>query len=101
MLTGNLGELAVAEISSSSYVLHTLKASIWYLLTTNNYQDAVLKAVSLGEDTDTAGAVTGGLAALLYGFESTPQHWITQLARQSDIFDLAERMYIKGREKFT
>ena len=95
LLTGNIGELKSEEISSSGYVVHTLEASIWCLLTTDNYQDAVLKAVNLGEDTDTTGAVTGGLAALLYGFESIPQHWITQLARQSDIFDLAERMYTK------
>ncbi len=83
------------EISSSGYVLHTLEASIWCLLTTDNYQEAVLKAVNLGEDTDTTGAVTGGLAALLYGYESIPQQWISKLAKQSEIFDLADRMYNK------
>jgi ADP-ribosylglycohydrolase len=32
------------------------------LLNTDNYKDCVLKAVNLGEDTDTVGAVAGGLA---------------------------------------
>ncbi|HEY2582082.1 MAG TPA: ADP-ribosylglycohydrolase family protein [Mucilaginibacter sp.] len=80
------------QIKSSGYVLHTLEASIWCLLTTNNYKDAVLKAVNLGADTDTTGAVTGGLAALLYGHESIPQSWLAQLARKTDIEDLALRM---------
>jgi len=71
--------------------LHTLEASIWCLLTTDNYSSAVLKAVNLGEDTDTTGAVTGGLAGLLYSFDNIPTNWTNQLARKDDIIDLAER----------
>jgi ADP-ribosyl-[dinitrogen reductase] hydrolase len=80
------------KIHSSGYVLHTLEAGIWCLLTTNNYKDAVLKAVNLGEDTDTTGAVTGGLAGLLYGFENIPGNWIEHLARKKDIEILAEKL---------
>ena len=39
--------------------MHTLEASIWVLLNTSNYKDAVLKAVNLGYDTDTTAAVVG------------------------------------------
>ncbi|MNJ86579.1 ADP-ribosyl-[dinitrogen reductase] glycohydrolase [compost metagenome] len=87
--------LPVDEIRSSGYVLHTLEASIWCLLTTDNYSDAVLKAINLGEDTDTTGAVTGGLAALLYGVENIPENWKEQLARHDDIEELAERLVLK------
>lgn len=80
------------RIFSSGYVLHTLEASIWCLLTTDNYRDAVLKAVNLGEDTDTTAAVTGGLAGLLYGHETIPASWKEKLARYADIEDLAFRM---------
>ena len=81
------------QIRSSGYVLHTLEASIWCLLNTDNYKDAVLKAVNLGQDTDTTSAVTGGLAGLLYGHDSIPQHWLSQLARKDDIEDLSVRMF--------
>jgi ADP-ribosyl-[dinitrogen reductase] hydrolase len=37
-------------------------------------------------------AVTGGLAGLLYGFESIPKHWVLMLARKNDIEELAERL---------
>jgi ADP-ribosylglycohydrolase len=80
------------SIFSSGYVLHTLEASIWCLLTTDNYKDAVLKAVNLGDDTDTTGAVTGGLAGLLYGVDNIPPNWLKQLAKYDDIDDLAERL---------
>jgi len=32
-----------------------------------NYKDCLLKAVNLGEDTDTIAAIAGGLARLYYG----------------------------------
>jgi ADP-ribosyl-[dinitrogen reductase] hydrolase len=80
------------EIRSSGYVIDTLEASIWCLLTTGSYSEAVLKAVNLGGDTDTTAAVTGGLAGLLYGYDAIPAHWIDQLAKKDAIADLAERM---------
>lgn len=91
LLNKNIGESEEEDISSSGYVLHNLEASIWCLLTTGNYQEAVLKAVNLGGDTDTTGAVTGGLAGLLYGFDSIPKDWVQQIARKDDILELAER----------
>jgi ADP-ribosylglycohydrolase len=76
------------EINSSGYVIDTLEASIWCLLNTNNYKDAVLKAVNLGEDTDTTAAVTGGLAGVVYGLEGIPEEWLKQIARLNDIEQL-------------
>ena len=92
LLKNNIHELTEGEIRSSGYVLHTLEASIWCLLTTENYKEAVLKAVNLGSDTDTTGAVTGGLAGVLYGLDYIPTNWINQLARRADIENLAERL---------
>jgi ADP-ribosyl-[dinitrogen reductase] hydrolase len=91
LLFADITALKEIEIKSSGYVLHTLEASIWCFLTTKDYSSAVLKAVNLGEDTDTTGAVTGGLAGLYYGFETIPIHWVNQLARKDDIIDLANR----------
>lgn len=81
------------EIRSSGYVIDTLEAALWCLLTTDNYKDAVLKAVNLGEDTDTTGAVTGGLAGILYGITQIPDNWLGQLARRSDISYLAANCF--------
>jgi ADP-ribosyl-[dinitrogen reductase] hydrolase len=93
LLVDQIDLLPEEQIYSSGYVLHTLEASIWCLLNTDNYKDAILKAVNLGSDTDTTAAVTGGLAGLLYGYESIPENWLNQLARKDDIEDLAIRMF--------
>ena len=92
LLKSEIYKLEEDEIQSSGYVLHTLEASIWCLLTTDNYKEAVLKAVNLGRDTDTTSAVTGGLAGLLYGLDNIPKNWLQQIARYDDIENLAERL---------
>jgi len=92
LLKSDISKLTEDAISSSGYVVHTLEASIWCLFTTNSYEETVLKAVNLGEDTDTMGAVTGGLASLLYGYEHIPERWIMRLARKEEIENLAQKL---------
>lgn len=90
-----LYELKESEIGSGGYVLESLEASLWCILTSNSYKETVLKAVNLGDDTDTTGAVTGGLAGLLYGYESIPEKWIDVLARKDDITKLCDNLFSK------
>lgn len=73
--------------------IHTLEASVWCLLTTNSYSEAVLKAVNLGDDTDTTGAVTGAMAGLYYGMTAIPEEWLAVLARRDEIESLAEKVW--------
>lgn len=91
LLKENIHELDEDSIQSSGYVINTLEASIWCLLTTTCYDEAVLKAVNLGEDTDTTGAVTGGLASLCYGYESISKEWINTIKGKNDIDNLINR----------
>ncbi|MCW3468019.1 ADP-ribosylglycohydrolase family protein [Chitinophaga nivalis] len=78
-----------SQINSSGYVIHTLESAIWCLLTTTSYSECVLKAVNLGGDTDTTGAVAGALAGVCYGQSGIPATWIQQVARSKDIAALA------------
>ena len=58
------------EIESGGFVVHTLEASLWVLARYATFEDTVLAAVNLGDDTDTTGAVAGGLAGIVYGLQS-------------------------------
>ena len=69
----------VSQIKSSGYVLDTFEASLWCLTNTSSYKECVLKAVNLGDDTDTTGAVAGALAGIVYGVEAIPKNWINIL----------------------
>ena len=81
------------KIKSSGYVVCTLEAAIWSLINTDSFESALLKAVNLGNDSDTVGAVTGGLAALKYGCGGTsgiPQKWTDTIQRKEWIAELCE-----------
>ena len=86
-----LQDLTEDEIRSSGYVVDTLEAALWCALTTDNYKDCVLKAVNLGEDTDTIGAIAGGLAGVMYGFDAIPAEWVNALQCKEYVLEMANR----------
>ena len=77
-------------IKSSGYVVDTLEAAVWCLLHSHSYKETVLMAVNLGEDTDTIGAVAGGLAGLYYKEEGIPQEWIQVIQRREWIEEVLQ-----------
>ena len=99
LLSEGFSELARDEIRSTGYVVHTLEAAVWCVLTTDSYRDCVLKAVNLGEDTDTVAAVAGGLAGALYGYGAIPHEWLDTLKRREYIEQLCDRASEEMRRK--
>lgn len=68
--------LEESAIKSSGYVVDSLEAAIYCLVTTDNLEECMLKAVNLGDDTDTIAAIAGGIAGLYYGKDSIPKAWM-------------------------
>lgn len=95
LLAGNIGALPEDAIESDGYVLHTLEAAVWCLVTTGSYREAVLAAVNLGLDTDTTAIVTGGLAGICYGIKAIPREWRDQIVRKEDIDILFDKVVKK------
>lgn len=83
--------LTQEEIKSTGYVVHSLEAALWCLLTTDSYRACVLKAVNLGGDTDTVAAIAGGLAGALYGYDAIPMEWLAKLKNKELIREVCGR----------
>ncbi len=97
LFKADFAALPESEIKSTGYVLSTLEASIWCFLNTDNYKDAVLKAVNLGGDTDTIAAITGGLAGLYYGYDNIPSNWCEKIAGQHLINNLLNKINLNEK----
>jgi ADP-ribosyl-[dinitrogen reductase] hydrolase len=80
------------EISSSGYAIHSLEAALWSFYHTNTFEEAILKAVNLGQDADTVGAITGQLAGVFYGLSGVPEEWVEGLCRHEEISAMAESL---------
>ncbi len=81
------------QIRGSGYCVESLEASLWCLETSSSFSEAVLKAVNLGDDSDTTGAICGQLAGARYGVEGIPPDWIKQLAMSDAIAERAIKLY--------
>ena len=92
-LTQALAHVPASNISNSGRAQDTLLASKWCVATTDSFEAAVLKAVNLGGDADTIGAVTGQLAGAVYGVEQIPDAWMTGLLDAERLTDLAKQLY--------
>ncbi|MCQ2501077.1 MAG: ADP-ribosylglycohydrolase family protein, partial [Lachnospiraceae bacterium] len=80
----------VQEIRSSGYVLHTFEAVVWCLINTADFRECLLKAVNLGDDTDTVAAIAGGLAGIFYGYGGIPAEWLDVIVKREWIEELCQ-----------
>lgn len=91
ILKNDISKYELEEIKSTGYVVDTLEAVIWVLLNTKSYNEAVIGAVNLGDDTDTVGACTGGLAGIHYGVNNIKDNWKNDLLKYNYIMELCSR----------
>ena len=94
MFDENFYNLPEDEIISSGYVVASLESAVWCLLNTENYKSLALKEVNLGGDTDTTGAIAGGIGGLYYGVSQIPADWLNVLKRRDYLEELAEKFFL-------
>lgn len=95
----NFSSLPENKISSKGYVVDTLEAALWCFLSTGSYRECILKAINLGNDTDTIGAVAGAMAGLYYAGQEDkdiPEDWIKDLQGK----DLLDKTILKLVNKY-
>lgn len=91
ILKEDLRQLDIDNIKSFGYIVDTLEASLWCTLKNDTYEDAVVAAVNLGEDTDTIGAITGSLNGIIYGENNIPLRWKDKLRKKGYLDELASQ----------
>jgi ADP-ribosylglycohydrolase len=90
---GSFKQRQPPEIRGSGYVVASLEAALWAFHHSSSYQEGALRAVNLGDDADTTGAVYGQLAGAFYGEEGIPEAWRLRLALRDTIEQFAELLF--------
>ena len=83
--SGSFRRLEPPDIKGSGYVIKSLEAALWAFHDAPDFRTAVLRAVNLGDDADTTGAVCGQLAGAYWGESGIPDEWLEGLARRDMI----------------
>ena len=92
VIFGSYKEKTREEIKSSGYVVHTLESALWAFYNCDNFKDGVLKAVNLGYDADTVGAVYGQLAGAYYGKDGIDKEFINGVMKAEEIEKVAIKL---------
>jgi ADP-ribosylglycohydrolase len=77
------------EIKGTGFVVESLEAALWAFYVSDNFKDGALKAVNLGNDADTTGAIFGQIAGALYDI---PQDWIDIITMKDKILDITHKL---------
>jgi ADP-ribosylglycohydrolase len=81
------------EIKGSGFVVRSLEAALWAFHHSDSFKEGALRAVNLGDDADTTGAIYGQLAGAYYGVDAIPQDWIERLALRELISEMASALF--------
>ncbi|KMT22880.1 ADP-ribosylglycohydrolase family protein [Clostridium cylindrosporum] len=93
IIENNIALYPEEEIKSSGYVVDTLEAVFWAFLNGDDYKDAVLRAVNLGDDTDTIAALVGALAGIYHGYEDIPSEWLDAIVKKDLVEEVADKFH--------
>jgi ADP-ribosylglycohydrolase len=83
--SGSFRQKKPPEIVGSGYVVKSLEAALWAFHNAQDFREAVLRSVNLGDDADTTGAVCGQLAGAYWGESGIPEEWREGLAQRDMI----------------
>lgn len=91
LLNNDISKLDVDSISSMGFVVDTLEAVIWCFINNNSYDKCVIEAINLGNDSDTIGALVGGLSGIYYG--NLPSKWLDSIVKKDYLLKLSNDYY--------
>ena len=77
--------------------MKSLEAALWAFHDAKDFRQAVLRAVNLGDDADTTGAVCGQHAGAFWGASGIPEEWLEGLARR-EMIERALEGLLGGKE---
>lgn len=87
------------DIRSTGYVIDSMEAALWAFFNTEDFESGLIKAVNLGGDSDTVGAIYGQLAGAFYGESQIPFRFIKQIHCPHYFYFIADElcMFYAGR----
>jgi len=80
------------KISPSGFVLNSLKLAIAAVLDVRSFEDVLVDVIRIGGDTDTNGAIAGGLLGARDGIQRVPQRWLVKLQFRKEFEEVALRI---------
>ena len=85
-------------IRGGGYIVKALEAALWAFWSTDVFEEGVLAAVNLGDDTDTTAAIYGQLAGAYYTIDKLPKKWIDEVYAKDFIIEISKWLQYEGEK---
>lgn len=82
-----------AEPRGPGDAVTSLHAALWASAYSSDFADGIIKVISLGGDTDTYGAIAGGILGAHFGIAGIPEKWTKVLQGREVMEVLASQLY--------
>ncbi|MCM3781609.1 ADP-ribosylglycohydrolase family protein [Neobacillus mesonae] len=86
---------AKPDCPPSGYVVHTFRWVLHILFNTHTFEEVVQQAANLGGDSDTIGAIAGGLAGIYYGYEGIPDRYADAILIKERLDQVSSQLYMR------
>ena len=90
LASGSFKNKQPPDIKGTGFVVESLESALWALYTTDNFKDGALKAVNLGDDADSTGAVYGQIAGACYDIH---KEWLNIISMKEKIIEISNLLY--------
>lgn len=94
----HLGEFRRWPLEPSLDAVLATHAAVAVFMDSENFEQTLVRAVNLGGDADTVGAIAGALAGACYGFTSIPHQWLVGLRHTGRLLALSRRLCAAAEE---
>lgn len=77
----------------NGYVVHTMKWVIYWLLSSKTFEEVVVGAANMGNDSDTIAAIAGGIKGIEVGYGKLPDKFKEKILYKKVLTELAMELY--------
>ena len=84
--------LSYNDLCADGRAIETTQAAYWLLLEAIDFEEGLVRAVNLGGDAGTLGAMAGALLGARFGEQAIPERWLRDLKARTELETLADQL---------
>ncbi len=94
-----VNNVAYDELQANGMAIETTQSAYWLTLNAIDFEEGLVRAVNLGGDAATLGAVAGGLLGARFGEQAIPERWLESLDMCSELEAVADKLWKMGEPR--
>lgn len=87
------------DLQANGMAIETTQAAYWLTLNAIDFEEGLVRAVNLGGDAATLGAVAGALLGARFGEQAIPERWLESLKMRPELEQVADKLCKMGEPK--